>query len=223
MKWLRSGLGKLGVGQLAIDRLDPGNSALVVIDVQNDFCSPRGVMAKSGKDVSGAVAMIPRLERLIEGAHQSNVPVILVRTIHSPETTSQAWRYRTGRAEQVPNCVPGSWGAEFFELKPAPDDFIVTKHRYSAFNSPEFIELLARLKRSSLLFCGVATNVCVETSLRDATCSDYYSTLVEDCSSAYLKSLHDGTVHNVMSNFGQVVTVDEILVRWLGIPSNSLS
>lgn len=207
--------------QLAIDRLDPGDSALVVIDVQNDFCSPEGVMAKSGKDVSGVVAMMPRLERLIEGAHQSNVPVILVRTTHSPETTSQAWSHRTGRAEQAPNCLPDSWGAEFFGLKPEPDDFIVTKHRYSAFNSPDFIELISRLNKPSLLFCGVATNVCVETSLRDATCSDYYSTLVEDCSSAYLRSLHEGAVHNVKSNFGQVVTAVEVLDRWLGTATSN--
>ena len=63
-------------------------------------------------------------------------------------------------------------------------------------------------------FGGVATNICVETSLRDATCADYFATLVEDCSGAYEKKLHDGTVQNVASNFGLVVTSEEILSHW---------
>ena len=199
---------------MTIDRLDPRASVLVVIDVQNDFCSPQGIMARSGKDVSGAVEMAPRLAGLIAGAHQVHVPVILVRTTHSEGTTSEAWRYRIGRRESIPNCLPDSWGAEFFSLKPQPEDFVVTKHRYSAFNSLEFTELIAILKRPSLLFCGVATNVCVETTLRDATCSDYYAALVEDCSSAYSRDLHEGTVQNIRANFGLVVRAEEILGRW---------
>ena len=199
---------------MTINRLDPGASVLVVIDVQNDFCSRDGVMARSGKDVSSAVDMVPRLAGLIAGAHEVHVPVVLVRTIHSEGTTSEAWRYRTGRREAVPNCLPDSWGAEFFSLKPQPGDFVVTKHRYSAFNSLEFTELVASLKRPSLLFCGVATNVCVETSLRDATCFDYYAALIEDCSSAYSRDLHEGTVQNIRTNFGLVVRAEEILGHW---------
>ena len=57
---------------MSIDRLDPGQAALVVIDVQNDFCSPQGVVARSGKDVSGAMGLIANLVALIDGAHKSD-------------------------------------------------------------------------------------------------------------------------------------------------------
>ena len=199
---------------MAFDRLDPGNAALVVIDVQNDFCSPSGVMALSGKDVSGVLEMMPKLVELIERAHSAGVPVVLVQTLHSDETTTEPWRFRTGQRESVPNCVPGSWGAELYEITPHPADHIVTKHRYSAFSSPEFVGLMTQLAKPSLLFCGVATNVCVETSIRDATCADYYATLVEDCSSAYLSELHRGSVENINSHFGVVVTTSDVIDAW---------
>ena len=204
----------MGVVLLKMDRLDAEQSVLVVIDVQNDFCSPNGVVARAGKDVSGAMELIPRLEDLIDGAHSAAVPVVFVRTTHSDDTTSESWRFRTGDRESAPNCVPGTWGAEFYSIKPGPADHVVTKHRYSAFSSPEFTELVSKLDRPSLLFCGVATNVCVETTLRDATCADYFATLIEDCSSAYEQGLHDGTVKNVRSNFGLVATAQEILSHW---------
>ncbi len=199
---------------MAIDRLDPSNAVLVVIDVQNDFCSPDGVAAKSGRDVTAALEMVPRLGELISGARSAGVPVVLVRTTHSDETTTDSWRFRTGQRESVPNCVPGSWGAEFYGIVPDESDHVVTKHRYSAFASQEFVDLLSRLGRASLLFCGVATNICVETSLRDATCEDYFSTLVEDCSGAYSKELHDATVENVRNSFGLVVTARELINAW---------
>ena len=199
---------------MAIDRLDPSNAVLVVIDVQNDFCSPDGVAAKSGRDVTAALEMVPRLGELISGARSAGVPVVLVRTTHSDETTTDSWRFRTGQRESVPNCVPGSWGAEFYGIVPDESDHVVTKHRYSAFASQEFVDLLSRLRRASLLFCGVATNICVETSLRDATCEDYFSTLVEDCSGAYSKELHDATVENVRNSFGLVVTARELINAW---------
>lgn len=199
---------------MAIDRLDPSNAVLVVIDVQNDFCSPDGVAAKSGRDVTAAIEMVPRLGELISGARSAGVPVVLVRTTHSDETTTDSWRFRTGQRESVPNCVPGSWGAEFYGILPDESDHVVTKHRYSAFSSQEFVDLLSRLGRASLLFCGVATNICVETSLRDATCEDYFSTLVEDCSGAYSKELHDATVENVRNSFGLVVTAGELINAW---------
>lgn len=199
---------------MGIDRLDPKLAALVVIDVQNDFCSPNGVAAKSGHDVSGAVEMAPRLGALLVGARSVGVPIVLVRTEHSDETTTDPWRFRSGEREKTPNCVPGSWGAEFYEIQPQDGDHVVTKYRYSAFNSPEFVRAISKLGRPSLLFCGVATNVCVETTLRDATCADYYSTLIEDCSSGYSKELHLSTVKNVRNNFGLVSTSEEILKRW---------
>ena len=199
---------------MAIDRLDPSNAVLVVIDVQNDFCSPDGVAARSGKDVTAAVEMVPRLSELISKARSVGVPVVLVRTTHSDETTTDPWRFRIGERESVPNCVPGTWGADFYGIVPDKSDHVVTKHRYSAFASQEFVDVVSRLGRASLLFCGVATNICVETTLRDATCEDYFSTLVSDCSGAYSKELHDATVENVRNNFGLVVTAEELISAW---------
>ncbi len=199
---------------MGMDRLENHNSVLVVIDVQNDFCSPDGLMAKAGKDVSRAVGMIPRLQAVIAGAHAAGIPAVFVRTTHSDGTTSEPWRYRSGKKETAPNCVTGSWGAEFFSISPGTDDYVATKHRYSALTSPEFQEVLARLERSSLLFCGVATNICVETTLRDAVCADYFATLIEDCSAAYSERLHIAALENIRESFGLITNAETVLERW---------
>lgn len=196
------------------DRFDPNNCVLVVIDVQNDFCHPDGSVAKDGKDVSECVKMVPRLNEFIASVRELQIPIVFVATTHSPESTSDAWKFRTGSSELVAHCAPETWGAEFYSMEVMPEDFVVTKHRYSAFTSPEFSDKLKDLGRRSLLFTGVATNICVETTLRDATCADYFSTLIEDCCSAYSLESHQTALESIRSTFGVVMDSTALMSHW---------
>ncbi len=202
------------MAQTVSDRCNPDGAVLMVVDVQNDFCDPAGVMARRGRDVSMAAAMASRLAAVIRAARVSSVPVVFVRTTHSEQLDSEAWRWRTGIAEEGYVCLEGSWGAEYFGVEPEPGDVVVTKHRYSAFGAEGLPEALRAIGRQSLLFTGVATNVCVETSLRDAVCADYLATLVEDCCAAYSPVAHATTITNVETNFGTVVTSESLLECW---------
>ena len=188
-----------------MDQIKSSKSVLVVIDVQNDFCDGKGFFSKEGRDLSRVHQMMPNLVSLLRKCRQVKMPIIFVRTFHSDWTNSPAWLMRGGgMAKKAPVCGPNSWGAEFYEVQPESEDYVVTKHRYSAFVGTD-LDLILRSKGfKTILFAGVATNVCVETTLRDAFNHNYNVILVEDCCAAYSAEEHAGTLANVSKHFGIV-------------------
>ena len=203
----------------APSRFSPGRAAVVVVDVQNDFCHPDGVCAERGSDVTGAVEMVPRLQRFLDGARAAGVLVVFIQTTHDETTDSPAWLARRGDADQgaptpISTCRTGTWGAEFYEVAPQADEPVVIKHRYSAFAGTNLDVVLRTAGVDSLLLTGVSTNVCVESTLRDGLFSEYRVTLVEDCAASYEPEAHQATVQNVAKYFGVVATSEEIVATW---------
>jgi nicotinamidase-related amidase len=202
-------------------RYDPAHTALIVVDVQNDFCSPEGSLAKVGNDVSAAVTMVPRLQKLIDAARAAELPVIFIQTLHDETNDSPQWLNRHGDPEVGQNrssitCRTGSWGADFYEVAPLPGEIVVNKYRYSAFAGTNLQIVLKTLGIESLLFTGVATEVCVESSLRDGLFAEYYVSLIEDCAATYDQAAHDASVRGIAKSFGTVVTSDWLAGLWAG-------
>ena len=196
-------------------RVVPASTALLVIDVQNDFCAKGGYYDKTGADVSGAEPSIDRLVSFIDRARAAGVRVIFVRCDYDPVYVSETQNSRRKRQGwDIPYCRPGTWGAEFFKVAPKPGELIVTKHRYDAFYGTDLEVILRTNKITSLLFTGVATNVCVESSLRSAYMRDFESTLVADCCAGRTVQMHEATLENVRMHFGVVATAAEVVDAW---------
>ncbi|AYG02297.1 cysteine hydrolase family protein [Gryllotalpicola protaetiae] len=198
-------------------RYDPAHTALIVVDVQNDFCSPDGSLGKIGNDVSAAVSMVPRLQKLIDAARAAQLPVIFIQTLHDKTNDSPQWLNRhgePGKKRSSITCRTGSWGADFYEVAPQPDEIVVNKYRYSAFAGTNLQIVLKTLGVESLLFTGVATEVCVESSLRDGLFAEYYVSLVEDCAASYDTDAHAASVRGVERNFGTVVASHYLERLW---------
>lgn len=204
-------------------RYRPEHTALVVVDVQNDFCSPDGSLARLGFDTSAAVAMVPRLRRLVSAARDAGVRVVFVQTFHDETTDTPQWLGRLGDGPGTERtgltCRTGTWGAQFYELVPADGDVVVTKHRFSAFVGTNLHVVLQSLGVRSLLFTGVATEICVESSLRSGLFHEYYVALVSDCAASYSPAAHDASVAVVAQNFGPVVTSDQLTEWWTTAPA----
>src|SRR3990170_5141978 len=200
------------------ERCDPKLSALVIIDVQNDFVSPEGSAAKRGEDVSAAMATIPNLTRLIDVARRVGLTIVYIKATHSEWTDTPSWIYRSSQKSGLNTCREGTWGAELYEgISPLPTEREVIKHRYSAFINTDLNTVLKARNIQSVLVCGVATNVCVETTARDAYMFDYYVTMIDDCSAAYEAKLHLGTLDNMRGHFGLVASSNEIIETWRGL------
>ena len=205
----------LNLEKALMDRIKPWKSALVVIDVQNDFCHGKGFFSKKNGEMPHVQRMIQNLVSLLKKWRQVKMPIIFVRTIHSEWTDSPAWLMRGGgMAKKAALCAPNSWGAEFYEVQPESGDCIVTKHRYSAFVGTDLDLILRSRGLETILFTGVATNVCVESTLRDAYNRNYHVILVEDCCGAFSAEEHAATLSNISKYFG-IVTDSKVLDKIL--------
>ncbi len=188
-------------------------AAVLVVDVQNDYCHEDGALGAIGSDLSGIPAMLDGLSRLLAAARAAGKRVIFVKTVHEDATDSESWKNRSsGSLTAV--CRPGTWGAEFFGVSPAPEEIVVTKHRYSAFINTRLDTVLRAKKIETVIVAGVSTNVCVESTARDACMLDYNVVLASDACAAYSERAHDMTVENIGMYFGRVASVGEITAAW---------
>ncbi|MBI2304432.1 MAG: cysteine hydrolase [Chloroflexi bacterium] len=198
------------------EKVDPGHAALVVVDVQNDFCHWEGALAKRGEDVSDIQAMVPNLLRLIDRAREEKVPIVFVQMVSSPWTISPVALERRLRfqREYRMSCQEGSWGAEFYQVRPQPGEVVVVKHRHSAFVDTD-LELILRSRGiKTLIMTGVATNVCVESTARDGFMKDFYIVFVSDGAACTSREAHQATLRNIENHYGAVVTVQEVMTAW---------
>jgi ureidoacrylate peracid hydrolase len=200
-------------------RYDPETSALVVIDMQRDYCAPDGALARLGNDTTAAQQMAPRLENLISVAREAGVPVIFVRTTHGAHDDSPAWlnRYGTSRGDEPRGVIcrdDDPVGCDWYVVEPQKRETIVTKHRYSAFAGTSLSMILRTRGIESLIFTGVATEICVESSLRHALFEEFYVSLVYDCVASFSREAHDASVAVVDANFGTVVDSETLSAMW---------
>ena len=193
--------------------LAPSKTALIVVDVQNDFCHGEGAFSRHTKiDLTHAQKAVSALSSFTESVRAVGIPIIFVRTEHSPWTDSPAWANRMdGRAKQMSICAAGSWGSQFYRLIPQQTDYIVIKHRYSAFFETDLDLVLKSCGIENLLITGLLTNVCVESTVRDACNRDYDVVLVEDCCGALDIGEHEAAIRTICAYFGQVADSHTVL------------
>ena len=207
------------VASLAFEeRIDPASTALVVIDVQNDFAVPQGVCGAVGDDVSPVAPMIDRVKSLIAAARQANLFIIFVRAIYDEVVLSPALAEQYLR-RGYPNgiCLTGSRGAELVEgigPRDAPNEIVVTKHRYSAFWGSSIDLFLRTNGIQTLVLTGIATEVCVESTARDAFFRDYNIVVPADCVGSYSEERQKASLAVLARSFGIVTSSTELTAVW---------
>jgi nicotinamidase-related amidase len=173
----------------------PGTMALVVIDMQRDFAEPGGFGASLGNDVSRVVAIVPTVKRLIEGFRAAGLPVIHTMECHRPDLSDlpPAKRNRGNPSVRIGDVGPmgrvlivGEPGTAILtELAPLPGEIVIEKPGKGAFYATSFGENLKRLGVQQLIFAGVTTEVCVQTTMREANDRGYECLLAEDATESY--------------------------------------
>ncbi|MCL2493727.1 MAG: cysteine hydrolase [Clostridiales bacterium] len=193
--------------------------ALVLVDVQNEFCDPKGVFGQKGMDLSPIDNMMVALRRLVDSAHEKGIPVVFVQNIEDDNTDSFAWRMRPDAKEDSANegvCRRGTWGTEIFEFVPQEGDIVVQKNRFSGFLDTPLNKILRNRGIETLIFTGVATNICVETTARHASILDYHIILAPDGCATWYPDLQEATCKNIRLWFGKVADSEEITSLWIG-------
>lgn len=201
------------------DIVDPAHTALLIVDMQKDFCTPGFGAEQAGRDLSMARSVIPHIARLLAGAREAGVAVAHIgfRTEPDHGSDSGPWlaQRRRSTASSESLCIAGTEGEQFVdELAPRPGEIAIAKRRYSAFTGTE-LDLRLRAKRvESVIVTGVSTNVCVETTARAAFELDYYLCVPSDGCGSWDRSLHEAALANVRHRFGLTPTIDDILTAW---------
>lgn len=192
-------------------------TALVVVDMQNGFCHPKGSFAQLGFDVSPLNAAIAGCRELIDAAHRADVPVIYTRYVYQPNYADAGLlptELFPGMREHS-SLAAQSWDADIVdELAPVAGDVVVDKSRYSAFYGTRLEPLLTSLRIRSLVICGVTTNMCVETTARDASQRDYRTFVVDDATGEFDADRHRHALQTIGFGFGWVVQAAEVVPAW---------
>jgi biuret amidohydrolase len=193
--------------------------ALIVIDMQRDFLSPEGYAARAGVDVKRLRATIAPILALMAKARVCNLPIIFTREGHRPDLSdcppAKLARSKAAGAEIGSTgplgrlLVRGEWGHDLVdEMLVQPDDILIDKPGYSAFHQTELDQILRCAQIDSLIFCGVTTEVCVQTSVRAATDFGYCCVTISDACAATEASMQGPALEMLTVEggiFGQVV------------------
>ncbi|MFC2019001.1 cysteine hydrolase family protein [Chloroflexota bacterium] len=208
------------------EKVDPKHAALLVVDVQNDVCHSDGLIAQRGGDVSAVQRMVPRLLRFILQARKAKVPIIFIRHSANQGTMSQV-RLEILTKHNMPvdrfGEQEGTWGAEFYRVKPQPGDSVVTKHRYNAFIDSDLDLVLRSQGIKTVIMTGVSRNCCVAYTAIDASMRDYYVVFARDGTASFKPARtsvrnhridDDTTLRTIEARFGSVVNYREVVEAW---------
>ncbi|WP_421936030.1 pyrimidine utilization protein B [Phenylobacterium sp.] len=199
--------------------IDPKATALLVVDMQNAYASPGGYLDLAGFDIEGAAGVIEKIVVLVETARQSGVTVVFFRNGWDPDYVEAGgpgspnwWKsnalktMRDNPDLQGKLLAKGTWDYALVDrLQPQAGDIVIEKPRYSAFYNTALDSVLRARGIRNLAFCGIATNVCVESTLRDGYHREFFGVLIEDAThQAGPPFLQEATVYNVEKFFGWV-------------------
>ncbi len=192
--------------------------ALLIIDVQNGFMSSGGSYDLLGMKISNYQQIIPKLKELITTCRKHNVPVFYTQAVRESSGIDLLTRThrilpkaREERIKKRPICVRGTWDAKIVDgVKPTNKDHIVIKRRDSAFQDTETEVWLNSLQVNTLIFCGIDTSICVETSLRDGFNRGYDVILISDATASTNSRHYKTTIEHVKEYYGLVMKAKEM-------------
>lgn len=199
------------------DRLDPLRTALIVIDMQTTFCEP-GAPA----EVPASRGIVDNINRLSAGLRQLEVPIIWVLHANIRHDDRSDWELFFGhfvaddvRTRTIDSLAPGRQTV-WQELKVANRDITIVKNRYSALipGSSTLERVLRNLGIDTVLIVGTKTNVCCEATARDAMMLDFKVVMVSDACAALSDDEHRASLETIIQQFGDVMTVDEVLAAF---------
>jgi len=192
--------------------------ALTIIDMQNGFAARGGSFDKLGYDINKYRSTVPAIKKIYQRTKELNIPVFFSQALREKSGIDMLDKShkilplkRRERIRKLPICVRGTWDSELIsDLKSQEDDHIVQKRRDSIFQDTEFELWLRALGIDTIMFSGIDTSICVESSLRDAFNRGWDVILISDATASLSDEAYKTTLTEVMENFGLVMDSDEL-------------
>jgi ureidoacrylate peracid hydrolase len=193
--------------------LDRRATAVLVVDMQNAFIDPKGSLARMGVPVARNTRPIPHVQAVLAAARAAKVPVVHLRFVLRDDFADLGVLGRKfPPLRELGHCAAGSWDAAFYPgMEPRPGEPVVDKNRFSGFFGTDLDTLLRCLRVDTVVVTGVATNVCVESTVRDAFQRDYRVVVPREATGSYTEEMEAGSLAVMAFMFASVVGVDEVV------------
>jgi ureidoacrylate peracid hydrolase len=181
--------------------LNPTRTAVIVVDMVNEFFEPGGKMV-----LAGGTALYAPVNTLLDAAHQAHLPVLYTNQWLRPDDALFKKR--------IPHCLMDTWGAQLVDaLHRAPTDIVVPKRRYSAFFGTDLDLLLRERTIATVIVTGVVTNICVRSTVHDAFFLGYEVVVPLECVAATSPQAQDTSLYDIATHYGMVAPLDQVLHR----------
>jgi len=213
--------------------IDPVRSAVLVVDMENDFAAKGGMFDRAGVDISGAQKAIAPTAKVLVAARQAGLKIIYLKMGYRPDLSDlgasdsvnriRHLKFGVGQKIQAPDgresrlLIRDTWDTDIVaELKPQPNDIVIYKTRFSGFYRTDLDAKLKKFGIKHLIVTGVTTSICVESTVRDAMFRDYLCVLLQDCMSEPIghdlaRTNHDASLLNTEVLFGWVSHSDQFI------------
>ncbi len=243
----RSIAGQIHLGALPDSiAMDASGTAVIVVDMENDFGAKGGMFDRAGIDISMIQKVIEPTAHVLDAAREAGIPVIYLKMAFHPDLSdlgneSSVNRVRhlrymhVGDSMTAPDgsksriLIRDTWNTEIVpELKPHPEDMVIYKTRFSGFYQTNLDSILKNLNRKNLIITGCTTSICVESTVRDAMFRDYLPIVLSDCTAEPIgnnlpRSNHEASLLSIQSLFGWVATsknfIDAVHLKSMVTPS----
>ena len=193
--------------------LDRTKTALIVVDMQNGFLDDEGSVSRGGMNITELKKTVGPVQQLVDACHTTNVPIIFTRHVLRADFKDAGLLVVLRPVfKEVNALVAGTWDAELDPRMDAqPRDYILDKTRFSAFYNTNLEVILRGLAVDTLIICGVTTEICVESTTRDAFFRDFKISVPEDAVASMDVVRHQGTLRTIQYGFGTVTTTAEVI------------
>lgn len=213
--------------------IDPAHSAVIVVDMENDFVTKGGMFDRAGADVSGAQKAIAPTAKVLAAARHAGIKIIYLKMGYHADLSDlgaadsvnriRHLKFGVGQKIQAPDgresrvLIRDTWDTDIVpELKPQPNDIVIYKTRFSGFYQTDLDATLKKLGIKYLIVTGVTTSICVESTVRDAMFRDYLCVLLSDCMSEPIghdlpRTNHEASLLNAEVLLGWVSDSDKFV------------
>lgn len=179
------------------------NSAILVVDMLNDFCKEGGSMV-----LQEGLEVVEPIRKLIAAGREKELPIIYINDCHRAGKPEKEFEKR------APHCIEGTWGAVVIdELAPMPNDYCIPKRRFSGFYQTDLDLVLRELAIKTVVVTGVVTNICVRSTCHDAFFRGYNVVIPHDCVRATGPREQESTLWDISTHFGTVTKSSEVIAR----------
>ncbi len=205
--------------------LKPQHSALIVVDLQNDYLDPNGFFAQKRKsDISQMQATLPYIQKLVDAAHKAKVPVIFTQgaedvKLRGKNGLRRAVKWDEKDGDGSVNSERGTFGWELNQIKPAEGDIIIEKHKWTSFdgkdqNGKSLDDILKEKGIETLVITGVTTETCVNATIKSAAERDYFVVVPRNSVGSDLPEQHKEVLKHFDPYDGDLVDEAVILQNW---------